>query len=38
MVKEGDIISMRGRGRIEVAEVRGQTKKGRTGILLRRYI
>ena len=38
MVKEGDIISMRGRGRIEVAEVRGQTKKGRTGILLKRYI
>lgn len=28
-VKEGDIISMRGRGRIEIAEVRGQTKKRR---------
>ena len=37
-VKEGDIISMRGRGRVEVVEVRGQTKKGRMGILLRRYI
>ncbi len=37
-VKEGDIISMRGRGRIEIAEVRGQTKKGRIGITLKRYI
>ena len=38
MVKEGDIISMRGRGRLEVAEVRGQTKKGRTVVVLKRYI
>ena len=37
-VKEGDILSMRGRGRLEVAEVRGKTKKGRTGVLLRRYL
>ena len=37
-VKEGDILSMRGRGRVEVAEVRGQTKKGRTGLSLKRYI
>ena len=37
-VKEGDIISMRGRGRLEVAEVRGQTKKGRTVVVLKRYI
>lgn len=37
-VKEGDLISMRGRGRVEVAEVGGLTKKGRTGILLKRYI
>ena len=35
-VKEGDIISMR--GRLEVAEVRGQTKKGRTVVVLKRYI
>ena len=33
-----DIISMRGRGRLEVAEVRGQTKKGRTVVVLKRYI
>lgn len=36
-VKEGDILSMRGRGRLEVAEIRGQTKKGRIGILLKRF-
>ena len=36
-VKEGDILSMRGRGRLEVAEVRGQTKKGRVGVLLKRF-
>ncbi|MBR1858116.1 MAG: RNA-binding protein, partial [Selenomonadaceae bacterium] len=36
-VKEGDILSMRGRGRLEVAEIRGLTKKGRTGVLLKRY-
>lgn len=38
MVKEGDVLSMRGRGRIEVEEVRGQTKKGRTSVTLRRYL
>ncbi|MBR1760983.1 MAG: RNA-binding protein [Schwartzia sp.] len=37
-VKEGDVLSMRGRGRVEVAEVRGKTKKGRIGISLRRYL
>lgn len=38
IVKEGDVISMRGRGRVEVAAVTGTTKKGRLGILLKRYI
>lgn len=37
-VKAGDILSMRGRGRVEVCEVLGQTKKGRTSILLKRFI
>lgn len=37
-VKVGDIISMRGRGRVEVCEVLGQTKKGRVSILLKRFI
>ena len=36
-VREGDVLSLRGRGRLEVAEVRGQTKKGRIGVLLKRY-
>ena len=36
-VKQGDILSMRGRGRLEVAEIRGQTKKGRIGVLLKRF-
>lgn len=37
-VKAGDIISLRGRGRLEMAEVLGTTKKGRMSVLLRRYI
>ena len=37
-VKEGDVLSMRGRGRLEVKEIRGQTKKGRTSVLLHRYL
>lgn len=36
-IKAGDILSMRGRGRLEVAEIRGQTKKGRVGVLLKRF-
>lgn len=37
-VKEGDVFSMRGRGRVEIVEIRGKTKKGRIGISLRRYL
>ena len=37
-IKVGDIISMRGRGRVEVNEVLGQTKKGRISILLKRFM
>ena len=37
-IKEGDVLSLRGRGRLEVAEVRGQTKKGRTVVVLKRYL
>lgn len=36
-IKEGDVLSLRGRGRLEVAEIRGQTKKGRIGVLLKRF-
>jgi len=38
IVKAGDVISFRGRGRVEVLEITGLTKKGRTGVLLKRYI
>ncbi|HHY19840.1 MAG TPA: photosystem II S4 domain protein [Firmicutes bacterium] len=37
-VKEGDIISIRGRGRVEIAKTGGQTRKGRTHLNLKRYI
>lgn len=37
-VAEGDIISFRGRGRVEVAEVKGTTKKGRISVTLKRFI
>ena len=37
-VKQGDVISMRGRGRVEVSEIVGQTKKGRISLLLKRFI
>jgi RNA-binding protein YlmH len=37
-IKAGDVISMRGRGRVEVVEILGQTKKGRTSIYLKRFI
>jgi len=37
-IRAGDIISMRGRGRVEVCEVLGQTKKGRISVLLKRFI
>ena len=37
-VNVGDIISFRQRGRLEIAEINGLTKKGRTSISLKRYI
>jgi len=36
-VKEGDIISIRGRGRVELDKVKGETKKGRILLILKRY-
>lgn len=36
-VSKGDILSIRGKGRIEIMEVRGETKKGRISILLKRF-
>lgn len=37
-VAEGDVISVRGLGKMELAQVTGTTKKGRTGIIIRRYV
>lgn len=37
-VKAGDVISLRGRGRMEVAELTGTSKKGRIGVYLKRYM
>lgn len=37
-LKPGDVISMRGRGRVEVCDVLGQTKKGRLSVFLKRFI
>ncbi|MCR3921808.1 MAG: YlmH/Sll1252 family protein [Firmicutes bacterium] len=37
-VKEGDIISVTGRGRVEVAHVLGESKKGRIQLLLKKHI
>ena len=37
-VAEGDVISFRGRGRVELSEIRGMTKKGRCAVTLKRFI
>lgn len=38
VIKAGDIISLAGRGRIEVAEVLGESKKGRIHVLLKKRL
>lgn len=38
MVKEGDMISLRGHGRIKIKEVKGKTRKDRLGIVFCIYI
>lgn len=38
LVREGDVVSARGLGKFELAEVGGLSKKGRTAILVRRYV
>lgn len=37
-VKEGDLISLTGRGRVEVVEILGETRKGRISLKLRRQL
>ena len=38
LLEEGDVISARGLGKLKVAQVKGQTKKGRTAVRLERYL
>jgi len=37
-VKQGDVISMRGRGRMTIEEITGMSKKGRVGVFLKRFM
>lgn len=37
-VKEGDMISVAGRGRVEVAQILGESKKGRIQLLLKKHV
>jgi RNA-binding protein YlmH len=38
LVNQGSILSVRGLGKLRVAQVKGQTKKGRTALVLERYL
>ena len=38
LVKQGDVVTARGFGKMELAEVGGVTRKGRISILVRRYL
>lgn len=37
-VKEGHLISVKGLGRMELAHIRGETKKGRLAVIIKRFI
>lgn len=38
LLEEGDIVSVRGKGRFLVTEIKNQTKKGRTVVTIKKYI
>lgn len=38
MIKEEDIITIRGKGRFRIAEILGNTKKGRIALKVEKYI
>jgi RNA-binding protein YlmH len=38
LVNEGSILSVRGLGKLRVSKIKGQTKKGRTAVVLERYL
>ena len=37
-IAPGDVIAVRGSGKIKLEECSGQTKKGRIGVLIHRYV
>lgn len=37
-VEQGDVLTIRGLGKCCLAEVGGQSRKGRTGITMKRFI
>ncbi|KNZ68236.1 RNA-binding S4 domain-containing protein [Thermincola ferriacetica] len=37
-INEGDVVSTRGLGRISIEKVKGNTRKGRIGIVIKRYL
>ncbi len=37
LLREGDLVSLRGSGRVRVEAITGETKKGRIGVMLFRY-
>jgi photosystem II S4 domain protein len=37
-INQGDVISIRGRGRVVVEQITGNTKKGRIGLILKRMV
>ena len=37
-VEQGDVLTIRGLGKCCLAEVGGQSRKGRTGIMMKRFI
>lgn len=38
LLVEGDVLSCRGMGKMVVSQVKGQTKKGRTAVVLQKYL
>ena len=38
MVTEGDVISIRGKGKLRLEKVRGETRKGRVAVTITRYV
>jgi RNA-binding protein YlmH len=37
-LKEGDVITIRGKGRVVLHEIRGNTRKDRINVILKKYM